>query len=908
MKTFYLIDGHAQIFRAYYAPFAQTLTSPDGEPTKATYIFTQMLLNILKNKRPDYLAVALDFGDESTERKQFYPEYKANRDRAPEDFGPQVERITKILDEMRVPQFVVKGQEADDIIATIARRLADEDIELRVASKDKDLHQILTEKVKLWDPVKDEVIDPVTLEEKHGFTPDMAVDLQTLTGDSTDNVPGIPGVGPKKALGLLKKYGTVEAILEHVDELTPKMRENFIEHRDVLDISRRLVTLNPDVELDFDLEACLTDSIEIQALRPTFQELNFKRLLDLLDEEAAASQEEGDEAVEASQPERGPLEVHHVRTEAAFQDFLAELKKQEIFAFDTETTSLSVVDCVLVGMSFAWQAGEGWYLALRSGMLGGETLDVDSTLEALRGIFEDPDVQKVGQNLKYDINVLRGAGIETRGVAFDTMVASYLSHPERRGHGLDALARDYLGHETIPISELIGKGKKQISMLDADPERLAEYAAEDAEVTWRLYEKLEPDLDSAGVRELFDDVELPLVEVLAQMEWNGVALDVDQLREASARLATRIEELEKSIHEAAGREFKIDSPKQLAEVLFDDIGLRVVKKTKTSRSTDASVLETLSLETEHPLPGLILEYRELTKLRRTYLEPLPGYVSEKTGRLHASFHQTVAATGRLSSSDPNLQNIPIRTDQGREIRRAFVAGAKDRVLITADYSQIELRILAHLSRDEGLVEAFESGQDIHRIVAAQLAGIDPDEVTREQRGRAKAVNFGIIYGQGAFGLARALGISRPEAADFIDRYKERYPGIVTFMDQCIQQAEAEGQVSTILGRHRPIPEIHSRNRNLRAQGERLAINTVVQGSAADLIKLAMLRIHRRIHDDDLDLQMLIQVHDELVFECPEKTVETHLDLVKKEMQEALDLAVPVVVDATWGENWLEGKG
>ena len=695
--------------------------------------------------------------------------------------------------------------------------------------------------------------------------------------------------------------------MEHVEELTPKMKENFKEHSEVLEISRRLVTLNPNVELEFKVEDCRTENFQPEALLPTFKELNFKRLIDQL-EEAQSNNGSEDKGVMKAPP--GPkldAEYHDVNTPEAFDEFIEKLREQKIFAIDTETTSLSAVDCLLVGISISWKAGEGYYIPLRSNQLGAQTLDVEPTLDSLTPILEDPEVKKCGQNIKYDMNVLRSAGIILRGVYFDSMVASYLSHPERRGHGMDALALDFLNHETISITELIGKGKKQISMLDADPVKLAEYAAEDADITWRLYERLAPDLKTAGVDKLFEEVEMPLVEVLAEMEYQGVALDTQQLRDASAKLADRIIELENEIYKAAGREFKIDSPKQLAEILFDDIGLRVVKKTKTSRSTDASVLETLKHETEHPLPTLILEYRELTKLRRTYLEPLPDYVSDKTDRLHASFHQTVAATGRLSSSDPNLQNIPIRTSQGREIRRAFIAGSDDHVLITADYSQIELRVLAHFSQDEGLLEAFESGQDIHRTVAAQLAGIPPEEVTSDQRSRAKAVNFGIIYGQGAFGLANALGISRPEASDFISRYKDRYPGIVTFMDQCIQQADETGQVSTILGRHRPIPEIHSRNRNMRAQGERLAINTVVQGSAADLIKLAMINLHNRIKEDELDLKMLIQVHDELVFEAPREGIEKFVDLVKLEMAGALDLKVPIVVDATWGENWLEGK-
>ncbi len=906
MKIFYLIDGHAQIFRAYYAPFGQ-LNAPSGEPTKATHSFTQMILNLLRDEKPDYLAVALDHGDESTERKKRYPEYKANRERAPEDFGPQVDRIVEILGAFGVPMFEIPGQEADDIIATIATRLADEDVELRIVSRDKDLHQVLSDKVKLWDPMRIELIDARFLKEKYGYTPEMAVEIQTLSGDSTDNVRGIPGVGPKKALGLIEKYGDVAGVLEHVDELTPKMRENFQKYRDILDETRYLVTLNRDVDLDFDLEACDTSRLQRERLLPIFEELGFRRLMESIG--AAASEGNGDEGAaaeamaEAREAARGTF--HHIDTAERFGVFLKQLREQNCFAVDSETTSLFPVDCDLIGLSFSWKEGEGWYLPLRSNT--GSTLDLEPTLNALKPILEDPKIEKFGQNIKYDLVVLRSAGIELKGVAFDTMVASYLLNPERRGHGMDDLARDLLGYETIHIKDLIGTGKKQISMLDVDLEKLSDYAAEDADVTWRLYEFLAAKMRDSSVETLFRDVEMPLVEVLAEMELNGVAVDVDLMRSASERLGERIDSLSAKIHEAVGHEFSIDSPKQLAEVLFDEIGLRVIKKTKTSRSTDAGVLQTLAIETEHPLPRLVLEYRELTKLQRTYLLPLPGYVSPRTGRLHASFHQAVAATGRLSSSDPNLQNIPVRTEQGREIRRGFVAG-EGRALLTADYSQIELRILAHLSKDPGLVQAFQNDQDIHAFVAAAIAGVPIDEVTREQRSRAKAVNFGIIYGQGAFGLAQTLGISRNEASRFIVAYKKRYQGIVDFMETCIQQAEEKGWVSTMLGRQRPIPEIASRNRNLRALGERLAINTVVQGSAADMIKKAMINIHRRIHDEDLDLKMIIQVHDELVFETPEDECERFAELVRSEMITALPLDVPVRVDVSWGKNWLEGKG
>lgn len=905
VKTFYLIDGHAQIFRAYYAPYGQ-LSSPSGEPTKATYTFLQMVLAILRERKPEYLAVALDHDDATTVRRQFYPEYKANRDATPEDLGPQVKRITQLLEELEVPVFQVRGQEADDVIASLARQLEGEDIELIIVSRDKDLHQLLGDRVKLWDPHKDQIIDPATLMEELGYRPDQAVEIQTLTGDSTDNVPGIPGIGPKRAALLIQKYGTAEAVLDHADELSPKLRENLLAHGETLDLSRRLVTLNRDVDLDFDLERCRVKPVDVERLRPILGELGFHRTLDYLEGQA------GRTTVIESRAPAPPLskpgvevKYRNVTEDRELAEFVALLGRQKRFAIDTETTSLQPIDGELVGLSFSWKAGEGWYLPVRSSRE--KVLDPGATLRALKPILEDPSIEKCGQNIKFDRVVLLASGIDLRGVTFDSMIASYLLYPGRRNHGMDSLARDLLGYETVPISELIGKGRKQISMLEVDLDALTRYAAEDADITWRLCEELAPKLVESTVASLFHDVEIPLATVLADMEYRGVALDCERLRAIHRELGARLDELTGQIHDAAGHEFTIDSPKQLAEILFDEQGLPVIKKTKTSRSTDASVLQALSVQTAHPLPALVLEYRELSKLRGTYVGPLPGLVSPRTGRLHASFHQAVTTTGRLSSSNPNLQNIPVRTEQGREIRKAFVPGDRGHVLLTADYSQIELRVLAHFSRDPALVEAFQNNQDIHTAVAAQLAGVSQESVTREQRTQAKAVNFGIIYGQGAFGLSRLLGIGQREAADFIKRYKERYGGIVRFIDDCIAQAKQKGEVQTMLGRRRPIPEISSRNRARRAQGERLAVNTVVQGSAADLIKVAMVRIHRRIRDEELDLRLLVQVHDELVLEARKDRVEEYAAMVCEEMASALPLDVPVQVDTAWGDNWLEGK-
>jgi DNA polymerase I len=902
VRTFYLIDGHAQLFRAYYAPF-RPLTSPSGEPVKAVYVFTQMLLNLLTKERPDYLAVAFDVSDETTRRKALYPAYKAQREVAPDDLHPQFERAVQVIRAMGIPIFEVEGFEADDVIATIAKCLEGSDVELRIASKDKDLHQILSPQVKLWDPKDGTLIDQETLFEARGYRPEQSVEIQTLVGDPTDNVPGVPGVGVKTAAKLIERYGTAEAVVAHAAEQTPKLRERLLAAAESMALTRELVTLDCSLDLDFELEACRTPSVTREAVRDLFAELGFRSFLEALPSAATAARPASGAPVVL---DRGTY--HLVDTPDAFAAFLEQLREHPIFAVDTETTSKRPVDADLVGLAFAWRAGEGWYLPVRSHVA--PTLDPYVTLAALRPVLEHEGVTKVGQNLKYDLTVLAGCGIDLRGPLFDTMVAAALLNPERRGVGMDDLARDLLGTTTIPISDLIGKGKQQRSMLEVPMEQLLPYAAEDGDVTWRLYQHLSAELDAAGgrLRQLFDTVEMPLVRVLAAMERSGITLDVERLHAYRAQLVERIAALRVQVLAAAGCEFNVDSPKQLSQVLFETLALPVVRRTKTGFSTDAEVLETLASETGHPLPALVLEYRELTKLLGTYVDPLPSYVSPRTGRLHASFNQTGAATGRLSSADPNIQNIPIRSDAGREIRRAFTARDDEHLLVTADYSQIELRFLAHFSEDPELLRAFREGLDIHSYVASQVFGVPLGEVSPEQRRVAKTVNFGIVYGQGAFGLARTLRIPQSEAKTFIEAYKAHYSGLGSFLQRCVEEARSTGAVETILGRRRPIPQVHSRNPNERALGERLAINTVIQGSAADLIKLAMVHLAGRLEDAGLAARLLVQVHDELVLEAPEREAEEAKALTVESMATALTLRVPLVVDASVGPNWLEGKG
>ena len=909
-RSFYIIDGHAQIYRAYHARVGE-LTAPSGEPTRATYVFCQMLLNLIRDRQPDYLAMAMDVSDETVFRKEIYPEYKANREPPPEDMAVQIDRIVSILEAAGIPILRKERFEADDILATLARRFDDPGLHIYLVSRDKDLEQLLAEHVSLYDPAKGEVITPERLFELKGWRPEQAVEAQILVGDSTDNVPGVRLIGEKKAAALLAKYGSAQAVVAHADELTPKQCENVRAFAPQLEVTRQLVTLRDDVALEFQLEQGACARFDWKAVQPIFDELGFRRLTEQLRMEngALAARAESGAAgvVQSSVPtaETERADYRLVTTPEALEEFVARLARQTDFAVDTETTSVNPTNAELVGLSFAWEAGRGYYIPVRSAY--GETVPIERVRGTLGPILADETKRKVGQNLKYDLIVLRHAGMPVAGPLFDTMIAAFVLDPAQSSYKLDKLVRTHLGHEMIPISELIGKGRQQLQMDQVPLERVTEYAAEDADYTWRLRELFEPRLKGSDRGPLFFKTEMPLVSVLTDMEYEGVSLDVEFLREMGREMAARIDAIADEIHQQVGTPFNLDSPKQLGEILFDKLGYRVVKKTKTARSTDAETLEVLAAETGDPLPTLVLEYRELQKLRGTYVEALPKALSARTGRIHTSYHQTGAVTGRLSSSEPNLQNIPVRTELGRQIRRAFVPRSRDELLIVADYSQIELRVLAHFCQDPTLIEAFMADRDIHAFVAAQVNGVPLEAVTKEMRGRAKAVNFGIIYGQSAFGLSRTTGMSRTEAKAFIDDYFRRYPGIRGFLDQCVEDAKRDGYVRTILGRRRPIPNIDSRNRTVRAQAERLAVNTVLQGSAADLIKTAMIQLHGRIREERLALRMLLQVHDELVCEAPRKQASHLSELIADVMSHAMELRVPLKVDVHTGQNWLEAK-
>ena len=936
--------------------------------------------NMARAGKPSYLAVALDVsGDRGTFRSQVYPAYKATRPPVPEDLFPQIKRCVGILGEIGVPLLGAEGYEADDVIASLVTRLRRErpELRIRIVSKDKDLKQLLettaaqdgapsgrcggppSPAVELFDVHTDAPYDAACLLRDTGLRPDQVIDMLTLMGDAVDNVPGVEGVGEKTAALLLKEWGTVENLLAHAGNIKGKRGENLRAAASRLPLSRQLVTLHRDLPVEMDLADASVRGLRLDALQPILRELGFNRYQDdvraLLGEPAAAGVATSSPAATRAQPAAraaapapasntgqgglfdavGAVEAAKPRapqdgvyrcitTLDQLREVVRECERAEVVSIDTETTSLSPLDAELCGVSLSVRPGAAVYIPTLSPTPEAH-LDARTVLDALRPMLEEPALAKCGHNLKYDLLVLRRHGVELRGLtaegACDSMVASYLIDASRSSHGLDSLSLALLNRTNISITELIGTGKNQRTFDQVPIDQATQYAAEDADVALQLRELMMPQLRAMGIMPLMHAVEMPMVEVLAELEWNGIAVDPDELDRQRVRLQGKIDELLRSIRAesvaAIGRTFEPDSPRQLAVALFNNptddppgLGIRGQRRTKTGYSTDAEVLDKLALDdaVTTPIPRLVLEYRQLSKLVSTYLVALKAAIHPRTHRVHASFNQTVAATGRLSSSDPNLQNIPIRTDVGREIRRAFVA-PPGRVLVTADYSQIELRLLAHLSRDPALIEAFRIGADIHTAVAAQIHGVPLEAVTKSQRSGAKMVNFGIVYGVTAFGLARRLKIETGEAATIIADYKRQFAGITTFLQECIEQARRFGYVETLLKRRRPIPGIDDPNPSRRALAERLAINTVVQGTAADLIKLAMVDIHRRLPEDARlkGVRMLLQIHDELVFEAPAGAAEAARDLVVHRMEHAMELAVPLRADAHIGRNWFEGK-
>lgn len=882
-KQLYLIDGSSYIYRAYYA--IRHLSNSQGMATNAIYGFTNMLLKVIREMQPDHLAVIYD-SKGPTFRKDIYPEYKANRSAMPDDLVPQIPYIKRVVAAFNLPGVEVAGFEADDIIATLAKNLAREDLHVTVVTGDKDLMQVVNDRVRLLDTMKDKISGPAEVMERFGGA-DKVIEVQALAGDSSDNVPGVPGIGEKTAKLLIDEYGSVENLLANLDQLKGKRRENLETYADQARLSKQLVTLIDDMELDLDYDNFALSEPDRQALTALFKECEFHRLIQeySVDERATA----------------GNADYRCVLTESELAAMVAELQKSQRFAFDTETTSLNPHQADLVGLSFAVTAGAAWYIPVGHRYLGApEQLPLATVLDAIRPLLIDPHKLKIGQNLKYDILVLARAEVDVAEPIYDTMLASYLANPASTSHGMDALASELLDYRTIPFKEVAGSGKNQVTFDEVEIEKALPYAAEDADITLRLYEKLAPMVEQQEQTELFDEIEMPLLPILIDMEKSGIRIDADFLGSLSAEMAIKLHRLEGQIHALAGTPFNIGSPKQLGEILFEQLGLPRGKKTKTGWSTDVEVLTSLAEENE--IAAMILDFRSLMKLKGTYTDALPKLIHPKTGRIHTSFNQAITATGRLSSSDPNLQNIPIRTEEGRRIREGFIP-ADDCVLLAADYSQVELRVLAHMADVPALKESFAKGEDIHRRTASEVLGLFPEMVTDEQRRQAKAINFGVIYGMSAFGLAKQLDISRREAQTFIDTYFKRYPGIRVFMDKCISEAREKLYVTTLLGRRCAIPEINSKNGAVRGYAERNAINYPVQGSAADIIKVAMIHIFKRIATEKLQSRMLLQVHDELVFEVPLAEQEIMIKLVREEMENAVSITVPLLVEIGCGANW-----
>lgn len=920
-QTVYLIDTFSLLFQVFHA--IPPMTGPAGQPTNALFGFSRDILSLVRDRKPDWLICAMDSSGPNL-RNEIYEAYKANRTEMPEDLRPQIPLLKDLLAAFRVPVFEAPGWEADDVIATLTRHAVDRGFLVRIVTSDKDARQLLGPSVEILNLRKNTVLTVEGLREDWGILPEQVVDFQSLVGDAVDNVPGIPLVGPKKAAQLLQTWGTLEGVLAHAAEAPgAKLRENLVTYAEQARTSEKLVRLNQHLPLELQWDDCRLQPFDVPKLQELFRGLGFRRLVDeagtvtpkrgnpqkSLFDEANSSQEEPASSANGAPTPVVPTAARErnwkvIDTEADFERLTETLRGVRRLALDLETTGVDPLRCEIVGWAIAWNDHESAYIPVR-GPEGCALLDPARVIEGFRPLLQNPELEWVNQNLKYDLIVLRGVGIEPASLGIDPMVGDYLLDAGARSHNLEVLMMKYLGRQGISISTLIGTGKNQITMDCVEVQKVAEYASEDAEAAWELATVIGEQLKSEGLWDLYWDLERPLIPVLAELEQRGIRVDAEELGRQSAEAGQKLQELMGIIHGLAGREFNIDSPLQLRKILFDELKLPVKKKTKTGPSTDQDVLEELA--TLHELPAKIIEHRQLTKLKGTYLDALPTLVHPVTGRIHTSFNQVVAATGRLSSSDPNLQNIPIRTEEGRRIRRAFRAGEPGWKLVCADYSQIELRMLAHFSGDLALHRAFAEGIDIHAAVASDVYRVPLADVDSEQRRVAKAVNFGVLYGQSSYGLAAALGISNEEAANFIEGYFKQYAEVTAFLEELLDRCHADGYARTILGRRRRIEGIRpagQRNRN-RNMAERTAINTVIQGSAADLIKRAMLGISARLRKEGHPGKMLLQIHDELVFEAPNESIPHLVELIHEEMEHALPLGVPLVVDVSTGENWLD---
>jgi len=878
-----LIDGNAFCYRAFYA--IKGLTSSKGFPTNAIYGFITMMNKIIQEQKPSHLAVAFD-RKEPTFRHKKFKEYKITRKPMPEDLVSQMPYIKKVVEAYNIPIFELAGYEADDILATVAKKAAAKKFLTLIVTGDKDILQIVDSHIKVYDTHKEGLLyDESKVKERFGVGPNRVVDIMALMGDATDNIPGVPGIGEKGAVELIKEFGGLEKLLSNTAKVKSKSKRELLEkNKELAKVSKELATLDTDVPVDIDIDQIKCAEPDTEKLFQLFKELDFKSLMSGL-------------AV------RKELKAEYVLidNEKDFDSFTKKIKKVKEFAFDFETTGTDPIACEPIGVSFCWKEGEAYYIAFSEKT----TLKKKDVLETLRPIFEDKSIKKIGQNIKFEILILMSEGIELDGVAFDTMVASYLLNPSKLNHNLESISLEYLSHKMISITELIGKGKKQINMKDVDVDRVSKYSCEDSDVTFRLKNILERKLFDKEVDKLFYDVEMPLIKVLAKMEFSGVCVDRPLLKDLDRDISGALERIESEIFKMAGEEFNINSPKQLSAILFEKLKLPIVKKTKTGASTDEWTLRRLA--SLHGLPNKLLTFRELAKLKSTYIDGLPKLINPKTGRLHTSFNQTVTATGRLSSSQPNLQNIPIRTDMGRMIRKIFIPTEKTNQMLSCDYSQIELRVLAHISKDRALTDAFKEDLDIHAYTASLIFDVGEEDVDEAMRNTAKTVNFGIVYGMSPYGLSKDLEIDIEQAKEFIESYFQRYPSIKEYIEESIEEARTKGYVTTIMNRRRYIPEIASSDIRIKQFAERTAINTPIQGSAADIIKAAMLDIDKALKDSGMKTKMILQVHDELVFDVPKDELDKAKRLVKKCMEEVIKLRVPIKTKMSVGKNWFEAK-
>ncbi|MEQ8324054.1 MAG: DNA polymerase I [Vicingaceae bacterium] len=931
-KRLFLLDAYALIFRAYYAFIKNPRMNSEGLNTSAMFGFTNSLLDIINREKPTHLAVCFDF-PAKTVRNEIYSEYKANRDATPEDIKTAVPYIKKIIEAFRIPILEAEGYEADDVIGTLAKKAEKNGYVTYMVTPDKDFGQLVSPNIKIYKPAKagngPEVMGPEEVCAQWGIErPEQVIDILSMMGDAVDNIPGLPGVGAKTAANLIKDYGSLEGLYEHTDELKGKLKERVEENKDQAFMSKVLATILLDAPVDFDPSSLVIEEPDKDALKELFVQLEFRNLAakilgeevsmakvseipktesngqyDLFSDDQKKDDSENIQAVDqhANSIENSPHDYQLVDDKKKLDDLISKLKAADKFCFDTETTSINALEARLLGIAFSIEKGRAYYVPAPE-----KKEDIEKFLESFRPVLESGNVLKIGHNLKYDILVLRKYRLRVAQPYFDTMLAHYVLYPDVRRRSMDALAEVYLGYSAVSIESLIGKkGKEQKNMSDLRPDEISDYACEDADITLQLFQYFSPLIEENNSSDLMEKIELPLIEVLSDMEEEGICIDKEFLADLSKQLQTDIVSVQKRIHEMAGIDFNIASPRQVGEVLFDH--LKIYDKAKKTKSGQYATGEEIlsKLTDKHEIVGLILDFRELVKLKNTYVDVLPTMVMEHDGRIHTTFNQWVAATGRLSSDNPNLQNIPIKTTRGQEVRKAFIPRNSEFSLLSSDYSQVELRILASLSKDEGMIEAFRNGEDIHAATAAKVFGVKQADVDREMRTKAKAVNFGIAYGQGAFGLSQNLNISRSEAKDIIDQYFEKFSGIRSYMSGVVEMAREKGYVETIMGRKRHLPTINSANHVVRSQAERFAINAPIQGSAADIIKIAMIDLHRAMRKEKMRSKMLLQVHDELVFDAHMSELEGLKNLVKDHMENAVKLEVPLIVEMNAADNWLE---